>query len=104
MLPRTQSGVLESDGATLRSYNVTGANAAAWAPGRVSVNGGEGGLISGAATVTWRKRDGAVPAVMFYSDDIGQASSSTYKVTVKSGSTVVKTVSGISGESWAFDD
>lgn len=104
MLPRTQSGVLESDGATLRSYNVTGANAAPWAPGRVRVNGGEGGLISGAATLTWRKRDGAVPAVMFYSDDVSQASASTYKVTVRSGTTVIKTVSGITGESWTFDD
>lgn len=40
MLPRTQSGVLDADRATLRSYNVTGANSAPWAPGRVRVNGG----------------------------------------------------------------
>jgi hypothetical protein len=104
MLPRTQSGVLAEDAATLRSYNVAGANSAPWVPGRVRVNGVESGLISGAATVTWRKRDGAVPAVMFYSDDVSQSSASTYKVTVKSGASVVKTVSGIVGETWTFAD
>lgn len=104
MLPRTQSGVLGDDGATLRTYNVTGSNAAPWAPGRVRVNGVEGGLISGLATMTWRKRDGALPAVIFHGDDVSQVSDSTYKVTVKSGSTVIKTVYGIAGEAWTFAD
>lgn len=55
-------------------------------------------------TLTWRKRDGALPAVTFYSDDVSQATDAIYKITVRSGSTVVKTVSGIAGESWTFDD
>ena len=104
MLPRTQTGVLDVDDAVIHSYSVAGANLAPWAPGRVRVNGVEGGQISGVATVTWRKRDGSLPAVVFNGDDVSQVSASTYQVVVKSGSTVVKTVSGISGESWVFAD
>ncbi|MNR40043.1 hypothetical protein D3C85_1582980 [compost metagenome] len=77
---------------------------APWVPGRVRVNGVESGLISGLASVTWRKRDGAAPAVTFYGDDVSQQSDATYKVVVKSGSTVVKTVSGITVETWTFTD
>lgn len=104
MLPRTQTGVLDVDDAVVHSYSVAGANLAPWAPGRVRVNGLEGGQISGIATVTWRKRDGSLPAVVLNGDDVGQISDSTYQVVVKSGSTVVKTVSGITGESWTFAD
>ncbi|HGY9638049.1 TPA: phage tail protein [Pseudomonas putida] len=106
MLPRTQTGVLDVDDAVVRSYSVAGTNVAPWAPGRVRVNGVEGGQISGVATVTWRKREGAVPAVMFYGDDVDQASDTdtTYQVVVRSGGTVVKTVSGITGNSWVFND
>ncbi len=104
MLPRTQAGVLDVDDAVVHSYSVAGANLAPWAPGRVRVNGVEGGQIAGGATVTWRKRDGSLPAVVFNGDDVSQVSASTYQVVVKSGSTVVKTVSGISGESWVFAD
>ena len=68
------------------------------------MNGLEGGQISGVATVTWRKRDGAVPAVVFYGDDDSQTTDVSYQVVVKSGGAVVKTVSGISGESWVFAD
>lgn len=104
MLPRTQTGVLDVDDAAVHSYIVTGANMAPWAPGLVRVNGVGGGQISGVATVTWRKRDGAVPAVVFNGDGVSQVSDSTYQVVVKSGSTVVKTVTGITGESWSFAD
>lgn len=103
MLPRTQTGVLDVDDAVVRSYSVAGSNLAPWAPGRVRVNGVEGGQISGVATVTWRKRDGAVPAVVFNGDDESQATDVSYQVVVKSGSTI-KTVSGITGESWSFSD
>ncbi|MBN4182706.1 hypothetical protein QCD83_25290 [Pseudomonas savastanoi pv. phaseolicola] len=104
MLPRTQTGVLDVDDAVVHSYSVAGANLAPWMPGRVRVNGVEGGQISGVATLTWRKRDGAVPAVVFNGDDVSQVSDSTYQVVVKSGSSVVKTVTGITGESWSFAD
>lgn len=104
MLPRTQTGALNVDDAVVHSYSVAGANQAPWMPGRVRVNGVEGGQISGVATVTWRKRDGAAPAVVFNGDDVSQVSDSTYQVVVKSGSSVVKTVTGITGESWSFAD
>lgn len=103
MLARTQTGVLEVDDAVVHSYSVTGANLAPWMPGRVRVNGVEGGQISGVATLTWRKRDGSLPAVVFNGDE-SQASESTVQVVVKSGGTVVKTVSGMTGESWSFAD
>lgn len=104
MLPRTQTGVLDVEDAVVHSYSVAGANSAPWSPGRVRVNGVEGGQITGVATVTWRKRDGGVPAVVFNGDDESQVSDSTCQVVVKSGSTVVKTVSGITDESWSFTD
>jgi len=104
MLPRTQTGVLEVDDAVVHSYSVAGANVAPWAPGRVRVNGVEGGQVSGVAAVTWRTREGISPAVVFYSDDIDQAGDSTYQVVVRSGGAVVKTMSGITGSSWTFAD
>lgn len=104
MLPRTQTGVLDVDDAVVHTYSLAGANLAPWTPGRVRVNGVEGGKISGVAKVTWRKRDGSLPAVLFYGDDVGQATDATYKVVVKSGSKIVKTVSGITAESWVFSD
>ncbi|WP_145128148.1 phage tail protein [Pseudomonas sp. URMO17WK12:I11] len=104
MLPRTQTGVLDTDDAVVHSYTVAGSNVAPWAPGRVRVNGLEGGQISGVATATWRNRDGGLPAVMFYGDDVGQVGDSTYQVVVKSGGKLVKTVSGLTGESWSFED
>ena len=104
MLARTQTGVLDADEAVVRSYSVAGSNVAPWMPGRVRVNGIEDGQISGVATVTWKKRDGAVPAVMFYGDDVDQSSDATYQVVVRSGGSVVKTVSGITGNSWKFED
>lgn len=104
MLPRTQTGVLDVDDAVVHSYSMVGANMAPWMPGRVRVNGVDGGQISGVATVTWRKRDGASPAVVLYEDDGGQETDASYQVVVKSGGSVVKTVSGVTGESWVFAD
>ena len=104
MLQRTQTGVLDVEDAVVHSYSVSGANVAPWMPGRVRVNGLEGGQISGVATLTWRKRDGAAPSVMFYGDDVDQTGDATYQVVVRSGSSVVKTVSGITGSSWTFND
>ncbi|MDV5387613.1 phage tail protein [Pseudomonas juntendi] len=104
MLPRTQTGVLDVDDAVVRTYSVAGSNVVPWAPARVRVNGVEGGQISGVATVTWRKREGSLPAVVFYGDDVDQASDATYQVVVRSGGVVVKTVRGITGNSWTFED
>jgi hypothetical protein len=104
MLPRTQTGVLDVDDAVVHSYIVAGANSAPWSPGRVRVNGVVSGQITGVATVTWRKRDGTIPAVVFNGDDQSQLTDATYQVIVKSGSSVVKTVSGITGDSWTFAD
>ncbi|AYN11774.1 phage tail protein [Pseudomonas putida] len=104
MLPRTQTGVLDVDDAVVHSYSVTGSNVAPWMPGRVRVNGLDGGQVSGGTTVTWRKRDGTVPAVVFNGDDESQVSDSTYKVVVKAGGSVVTTVTGITGDSWSFAD
>lgn len=105
MLTRTQTGSLAAADAALRTYSAAGANAAPWPPGRVKVNNTDGGQISAStAKLTWRKRDGALPAVLFYSDDVSQATDATYKVVVKSGSTVLKTVTGITAEEWSFTD
>ena len=41
---------------------------------------------------------------MFCGDDESQTTDATYQVIVKSGGSVVKTVSGITGESWSFAD
>lgn len=103
MLPRTQTGVLDVDDAVVHSYSVAGANLAPWMPGRVRVNGVEGGQIAGVATVTWKTRDGSLPEVVF-NDDENQATDSTYQVVVKSGGAVIKNVSGVAGESWSFTD
>lgn len=96
MLPRTQTGVLEVDDAVVHSYSMVGSNVAPQAPGRVRVNGVEGGQIAGVATVTWKTRDGSLPEVVF-NDDENQATDSTYQVVVKSGGAVIKTVSGVTG-------
>ena len=104
MLPRTQTGVLDVDDAVVHSYSVVGANMVPWSPGRVRVNGVKDGQISGVATVTWRKRNGSLPAVVFYDDDESHSSDATCQVVVKSGGNVIKSVSGITGYSWTFTD
>ena len=68
------------------------------------MNSVEDGQISGVAIVTWRKRNGSLPAVVFYDDDESHSSDVTCQVVVKSGGNVIKSVSGITGYSWTFTD
>lgn len=103
MLVGTQTGRQEFDDAAQRSFVVGARNDQPWTPGRVRVNGQQGGVISGAATVTWRRRDGRVPAVVFDGDDVSYGDTLT-RIVVKAGGVVVKDVAGISGESWIFED
>lgn len=103
MLVGTQTGRQDFADAATRSFTVGARNDEPWTPGLVRVNGQEGGFISGAATVTWRKRDGAVPAVVYEDDDVSYGAAQT-RVVVTSGGRVVKEVEGLEGESWTFDD
>ncbi len=103
MLVGTQTGRQAFEDAALRSFTVGARNDQPWTPGRVRVNGHEGGFISGPATITWRRRGGGAPAVVFDGDDVSYGSSMT-RIVVKSGGGVVKEVTGIDGESWVFDD
>ncbi len=102
MLVLTPTRRQELAESTTRTYSILGTNDAPWSPGNVRVNGSAGGVISGVATVTWRKREGSLPAVMFYGDDVSQATDSTYTVTVRNGTTQVAQVSGLTAESWVF--
>lgn len=54
--------------------------------------------------MTWRKRNGSLPAVVFYDDDESHSSVATCQVVVKSGGNVIKPVSGITGYSSTFAD
>jgi len=103
MLVGTQTGRQDFSVAAQRSFTVGALNDKPWTPGRVMVNGHGSGFISGLATITWRKRDGGAPAVVFDGDDVSYGSSLT-RIVVKSGSTVVKDVAGITGETWTFTD
>lgn len=103
MLVGTQTGRQWFEDVALRSFTVGARNEQPWTPGRVRVNGQGGGVISGPATVTWRRRDGAAPAVVFDEDDVSYGSALT-RIVVKSGGVVVKDVAGITGESWTFED
>lgn len=103
MLVGTQTGRQWFEDVALRSFTVGARNDQPWTPGRVRVNGQGGGVISGPATVTWRRRDGAAPAVVFDEDDVSYGSALT-RIVVKSGGVVVKDVAGITGESWTFED
>lgn len=103
MLVGTQTGRQEFDDAAQRSFVVGARNDQPWTPGRVRVNGQEGGVITGPATVTWRRRDGGVPAVVFDGDDVSYGDAMT-RIIVKSEGMVIKDVVGIVGEGWTFDD
>jgi len=103
MLVGTQTGRQGFEAAALRSFTVGERNDQPWTPGRVMVNGHGAGFISGLATITWRKRDGGAPAVVFDGDDVSYGGALT-RIVVKSGGVVVKDVAGIEGESWTFDD
>lgn len=87
----------------LRSITVGARNDGPWTPGRVRVNGQEGGFITGPATVTWRRRDGAVPVVVFDGDDDSFGNVSVRLVITADGN-IVKEVAGIKDEVWAFQD
>ncbi|MDD2005102.1 phage tail protein [Pseudomonas putida] len=103
MLVGTQTGRQEFDDAALRSFTVGARNDEPWTPGRVRINGQEGGFITGPATVTWKRRNGGAPAVVFDGDDVSYGDALT-RIVVKSGGAVVKDVAGISGEAWTFVD
>ena len=103
MLVGTQTGRQDFEASALRSFTVGTRNDQPWTPGMVMVNGHEGGFISGPATITWRKRDGGAPAVVFDGDDVSYGSALT-RIVVRARGIVVKEVVGIAGESWAFDD
>lgn len=102
MLVGTQTGRQDFGEAAQRSFVVGARNDEPWTPGCVRVNGQEGGFITGPATVTWRRRDGAVPAVVFDGDDVGYGAALT-RIVVTSNGTVVEDVMELEGESWTFD-
>lgn len=102
MFVGTQTGRQAFEDAALRSFTVGTRNDQPWTPGRVRINGHEGGVISGPATITWRKRDGGAPAVVFDRDDVNYGGGLT-RIVVKSGGMVVKEVAGIVGETWTFE-
>ncbi|WP_146540884.1 phage tail protein [Pseudomonas bubulae] len=103
MLVGTQTVRQDFAVAAERSFTVGTRNDRPWTPERVKVNGHGSGFISGLATITWRRRDGGTPAVVFNSDDVSYGSSLT-RIVVKSGGQVVKDVAEVEGESWVFDD
>ena len=103
MLVGTQTGRQSFEDAALRSFTVGARNDQAWTPGRVRINGHEGGVFTGQAAITWRRRDGGVPAVVFEGDDSSYGTSLT-RIVVKSDGVVVKEVAGIVGEAWTFED
>lgn len=102
MLVGTQTGRQAFEDAALRSFTVGARNDQPWTPGRVRVNGHEGGFISGPATITWRRRDGGAPAVVFHGDDVSYGASQI-RIVVKADGVVVTEVVGVAGESWTFE-
>lgn len=103
MLVGTQTKRQGFEDAALRSFTIRARNDGPWTPGRVRVNGKEGAVITGPATVTWRRRDGPVPAVVFEGDDVSYGSSLT-KIVAKSRGGVVTEIVGIGEQSCTFDD
>lgn len=89
MLVGTQTGRQGFEDTALRSFVVGARNDEPWTPGRVRVNGQVGGFISGPATVTWRRRDGGAPAVIFDGDDVSYGDALT-RIVLKSGGAVVR--------------
>lgn len=103
MLVGTQTGRQAFDDASLQSFVVSTRNDGPWTPGRLRVNGLESGLISGPATVTWRRRDGSIPAVVLNGDDVSYGSDIT-RIVVRSQGVVVREVEKFEGEAWLFDN
>ena len=103
MLVGTQTGRQDFEDASLRSFTVGARNDQPWTPGRVRVNGHEGGFITGPATVTWRKRDGAVPALVFEADEMSYGNDPV-RLIIRSGGMVIREVTELQIGSWTFDD
>jgi hypothetical protein len=101
-LVQTQTRRQTIDEAQEISYTIEGSNDQPFPPGHLRVNGSAGGQINGAATVTWRTRNGVGQEVIFYNDDISQASASTYEITVLHSGQQVWQQSNVVGESWEF--
>lgn len=101
-LVQTQTRRQTIEEATEQLYGVQGTNDQPLPPGHLRVNGGEGGEVSGIATLSWRARGGPGQEVVFYDDDISQASASTYEITVLNGGQQIWQQSGVVGESWEF--
>ncbi|MDG9917848.1 phage tail protein [Pseudomonas juntendi] len=82
---------------------VKGKNDQPFPPGYLHINGGEGGEITGPAILTWRARSGVGQEVVFYDDDISQASqATTYEITVLHGGQQVWQQNAVDGEIWEF--
>lgn len=101
-LVQTQTRRQTIEESTEQLYGVQGTNDQPLPPGHLRVNGGEGGEVSGIATLSWRARGGSGQEVVFYDDDISQASASTYEITVLNGGQQIWQQSGVVGESWEF--
>ncbi|KJZ67239.1 phage tail protein [Pseudomonas fluorescens] len=101
-LVQTQTRRQTIDEAQEISYTIEGSNDQPFPPGQLRVNGSAGGQINGAATLSWRARGGSGQEVIFYDDDISQASASTYEITVFHSGRQVWQQSGVAGESWEF--
>ncbi|MDQ7965921.1 phage tail protein [Pseudomonas plecoglossicida] len=101
-LVQTQTRRQTMDEVTEQTYAVQGTNDQPFPPGYLRVNGGEGGEISGSATLTWRARNGVSQEVVFYDDDISRASPATHEITVLHGGQQVWQQNAVDGETWEF--
>lgn len=101
-LVQTQTRRQTIDESPEKSYVVIAINDQPFPPGHLRVNGSAGGQINGAATLTWRARNGVGQEVIFYDDDISQASPATYEITVLHGGQQVWQQNAADGETWEF--
>ncbi|MEW5608625.1 phage tail protein [Pseudomonas juntendi] len=101
-LVQTQTRRQTIDEAPEKSYVVKAINDQPFPPGHLRVNGSAGGKINGAATLTWRARNGVGQEVIFYDDDVSQASASTYEITVLHAGQQVWQQNYVAGDSWEF--
>lgn len=101
-LVQTQTRRQTIDEATEQTYAIRGINDQPFPPGHLHVNGSEGGEISGPAILTWRARNGVSQEVVFYEDDISQASPATHEITVLHAGQQVWQQNYVAGESWEF--
>ncbi|MCK2116538.1 phage tail protein [Pseudomonas juntendi] len=101
-LVQTQTRRQTMDESTEQSHVVKGTNDQPFPPGHLRVNGSEGGEINGPAILTWRSRSGGSQEVVFYDDDISQASAATYEITVLHAGQQVWQQNAVEGEAWEF--